>query len=76
MIHKGYFAGKRITSKAFERASCEWAVLAFTNKGGTKMIGILSSLLGSIVVVSGTLVFCAVVRDYARVRSGLSEKQK
>lgn len=40
------------------------------------MIGILSSLLGSIVVVSGTLVFCTVVRDYARVRSGLSKKQK
>ena len=50
--------------------------LAFTNKGGNKMIGVLSSLLGSIAVVSGTLVFCAVVRDYARVRSGLSEKQK
>ena len=40
------------------------------------MIGILSSLLGSIVVVSGTLVFFFFLRDYARVRSGLSEKQK
>ncbi len=39
------------------------------------MLGILSSLSGSFIVVSATLAFCAIVRHYARTFGGLSEVQ-